>query len=197
VSNATKQLNEVIVEITRDPMMKPSTTVYAHEVEILKHIHGEDAVRVVESYQVYAPEGFTVEDEFERLRLKYNRRLKPGQPDLLREAFPRGVFDLADALSMRLSGSVKTKYQTESIQKTRNDRRVVNADTDTTKPERVDVRHTDGGDVVDKTVPVRVKSDVPADADAPAKVKKTVKAKATAKPKTAAKPAKAKTAKAS
>lgn len=172
-----KQLNEVVVEVTRDPMMKPSTTIYAHEVKLLESIHGEDSVNVVESYQVYAPDDFSPEDEYERLRLKYTRRLKPGQPDPLKEVFPRGVFDLAEALDMRLSGSVNRKYQTESVQKTRNARRVVPADTDTSAPKRVEVKHTEDGQVVDKTVSPRVTSVQP---DEPKKAPKKAGTKAKA-----------------
>jgi hypothetical protein len=129
-----KTLSEVVVRVTRDPMMKPSTTVYEHEVPILAALHGEDAVEVVERYDVKVPEGFTVEDEFERLRMKYNRRTKPGRGNVLRAAYRNGPKDLAEVIGMSLSGRVSKRFQTESVQKISDPRRVDKKVVDTTMP---------------------------------------------------------------
>lgn len=159
---AVKTLTELVVEITRDPMMKPSATIYAHELPLMIALHGEDAVQVKEEYEVHLPEGFTPEDEWERLRLKWERRRKKGQSSILLDSYPGGARSLAQVLGIALTGKLNKKYETESIQKSRDSRRVDGlGSVDNTQPIQVDV-NPDGtlkvvANPVDKTATVRVK----------------------------------------
>lgn len=118
-----KTLTEVVVLIERDAMTKSPTTVYEHEVLILQAIHGEDHVHVVEEYQVAVPEDFSVADEFERLRAKYDRRLRPGQPSVVVSSWGKNANALAAHLGMP-KGSSTPKRMLESEQIVRDPRRV-------------------------------------------------------------------------
>lgn len=122
-----KTLTEVIAKIVRDPMMKPSTTVYEWELPILAELHGEDAVVEVERYQVRMPENFTPADEYERLRAKYERRLKPNQPSPLQAVWGKNARALADHLSMAM-GAAEKRFAEASVQKNHNPRKIEDAE---------------------------------------------------------------------
>lgn len=148
-----KTLSEVVVRVERDPMMKPSTTVYEHEVPILAALHGEDRIEIVERYDVVMPDNFTVEDEWERLRMKYQRRPKPGKGKPLDTAYRNGPKQLAEVIGVAMTGKVTKRYQTESVQKVNDPRRVDNKTVDTTAPVTLRTR-PDGTVIADARNPV-------------------------------------------
>jgi hypothetical protein len=89
-------LNECEVQIERNEVTKISATVYEHEVPILRQVHGEDRIKVLDTYEVELV-GFKVRDEFERLKRRYNNK-QVG--DVVVKAYPMGYLQLADELGI-------------------------------------------------------------------------------------------------
>lgn len=104
------KLNESVVEITRNEVTKVPATVYEHEIPILHALHGEDRVRLIETYEVEVS-GFSVRDEFKRLQRRYNNK-QTG--DVVVKAYPMGEAQLADDLGLSLERQTKAASKAAS-----------------------------------------------------------------------------------
>ena len=88
-----------VVDIVKDPMMKPVMRVFEHEIAILEEIHGADNVVVREDTARDLPIVPTAEEEYSRLETRYGRNGIAA----LRKVYP-GVEDLARASGLSTSG---------------------------------------------------------------------------------------------
>lgn len=88
-----------LVRVVRD-LDTISTEVFAHEVPILKAVHGPESVSVIDPE--YGP-GYLQNDasvEIARLERKYDRK----NASVIARVFPLGVRDVAQAAGMELGG---------------------------------------------------------------------------------------------
>ena len=107
----TVELVQCQVEITRDPMMKPVTTVFAHEVLILQVVHGDDNIQILDETPVTV-ENFTVGGEYDRLRNKY----EAGNTGALKEVFGSNPKRLADELGLPWHGGSGARTKAKVVQ---------------------------------------------------------------------------------
>lgn len=171
----SKTIKEVVVVVTKDPMMKTPVTVYEHEVLVLQEVHGEDAVEVKEEYEVYVPEGFTAADEYERMLAKYGFRLQRNQPHPVVAIWGKGPQALADHLGIAVGRRTK-RVMNESEQTVRDPRRVDATGKDGLVSSNAVGMQTAADDDDDTAVKAKVEKK-PADAKPVATKKKAVKAK--------------------
>lgn len=87
------KMTSVIVDITKDPMMKPSLRVFEHEIPILEVLHGPDNVNVREDTAREDEFEGTAESEYSRLETRFGRagqaalrHVYPSPRDLASEA---------------------------------------------------------------------------------------------------------------
>lgn len=89
-----------VVDITKDPMMKPVLRVYEHEIAILEELHGADNIHVRESTERELPISGSAEAEYARLETRYGRNGLAA----LRATYP-SVMELASASGLSVEGS--------------------------------------------------------------------------------------------
>lgn len=106
------RLNECVVYLARNELTKIPVTVFEHEVPVLIAVHGDDKVQIVETYEVEI-EGFSVVDEYERLKRRYNTK---ATPEAVTKAFPMGLRQLAGDLGVKVDESEARKKAAASQQ---------------------------------------------------------------------------------
>lgn len=104
MSEDSTTLTEHVVLVSRGSdgkfgmgMHKVASTIFAHELPILKSLHGAENVEVAETSEVIF-DGFDVTDEYLRLRRKYNRG---DHRDLVEKIYGHDAAILASRLGIR------------------------------------------------------------------------------------------------
>jgi hypothetical protein len=105
----TVTLTELIAVITRSEVCKISTQVYEHELPLLQRLHGEDFVSVSDSYEVEV-EGFSVVQEYERLKRRYAQKgNKDPAANVVEVIYGIGAERLAQKLKLPVDGGASYK----------------------------------------------------------------------------------------